>query len=131
MSWSAVVQGKNNESPWRDTHRRRETAHALSERECRGRVGGPNRSDTKLVENALLAALPVASDALLEDAVELCLRVSTALFDAGQDSLFVGVLEKSGDICIAKRLERLEDGGCIEVGDRVSERRRVDVGLRE
>lgn len=74
-------------------------------------------TSTKLLKDALLLRLPVPLAALLQDAIELFLRILASLFNGGDQVLLVRDAQVPRDIGVLQWLEWRKGGRCVQVRD--------------
>ena len=99
--------------------------------QIRQRLIVSHRTSPKLLKHPPLLRVPIASLAILKDPVELLLCLLPRLLYRRDDVLFVCMTQVARDVGVLEGLQGRECRRGIEVRDRASESRRIDVCLRQ
>lgn len=87
------------------------------------------RTTTEFLEHSSFLRLPILPAAVLEEPIEILLRLSSALLDRGYEILFVCMAEVASDVRILERLQWRKRRGGVQVRYGTGQRRCIDVCL--
>lgn len=83
----------------------------------------------QLLKHTPLLRLPVPLAPVLEQPVKVCLRLLTPFLNRRYKILLVCVTKIACDIGVLQRLQRCKGCRCVQMRDRIRQRRRIDLRL--